>query len=351
MNRPGDELSLRTWAAELEAAAKIARDLAPTAFLPPTHRRYFRDDRGRMLDGKDGRAYRLDLDATTATAAAAIMRGWELGMPPGAALASISVINDTPALSALALRAILQTNGHDIWVLPESNETRAIVRARRAGSADVQESTWTLDRARTAGLYPAPEFSQWRKNPAAMLVARATAEAARWVAADAILGIPYIVEELIDALEETDAPAPLALEPAPPPAAGDGQAPKRARRKTPAAPPALPAAPPPRAEADPAAEADPLAARPVPDAPAEMITDPQRRRLHASFRDIGLGGPEHRLDALSLINGWLEDRDQPVERTSELTMPEARVVLENLDKMIAIAARPDEEGPPRDEPQ
>jgi hypothetical protein len=351
VNRPGDELSLRTWAAELEAAAKIARDLAPTSFLPATHRRFYRDDHGRMLDGKDGRPYRLDLDATTATAAAAIMRGWELGLPPGAALASIAVINDTPALSALALRAILQTNGHDIWVVPGSDGTRAIVRARREGSADVQESTWTLDRARTAGLFPGAEKSQWRKNPAAMLVARATAEASRWVAADAILGIPYIVEELIDALEEPDAPAPLALEPAPPPAAGDGQAPKRARRKSPAAPPALPAAPPPTADPDPVAEADPAAPRPVPDTPAEMITDPQRRRLHASFRDIGLGGPEHRLDALSLINGWLEDRDQPVERTSELTMPEARIVLENLDKMIAIAARPDEEGPPRDEPQ
>ena len=335
MNRPGDEPSLRTWAAELEAAAKIARDLAPTAFLPPTHRRYFRDDHGRMLDGKDNRPYRLDLDATTATAAAAIMRGWELGLPPGAALASISVINDTPALSALALRAILQTNGHDIWVLPESNATRAIVRARRAGSDDVQESTWTLDRARTAGLYPAPEFSQWRKNPGAMLIARATAEAARWVAADAILGIPYIVEELIDALEgdrRVGAACPrarAAVGRRPGPEAGapqDAGGPARAARGPGPA----------------RAEADPLAARPVPDTPAEMITEPQRRRLHATFQGHRARRP-----------GTPPRRAQPDKRLArgprparssgqvELTIAEARIVLENLDKMLAIAAQPD----------
>ena len=159
----------------------------------------YRDEKGRLLDGKDGRPAELDIDATTATAAAAIMTGAELGLKPGAALRSIAVINNTPALSAITLRAILLNAGHEIWVLPDSNRHRAIVRARRLGSEDVQQSTWTLDRAKIAGLYPGQERGQWRKNPGAMLVARATAEAARYVAADAILGIPYTAEELIDA--------------------------------------------------------------------------------------------------------------------------------------------------------
>jgi hypothetical protein len=346
-----DEISIREWAAELEAAASIARTLAPTDFLPLTLKRWHRDDHGRPLDGKDGRPGQLDLEATTATAAAAIMTGAELGLKPGAALRSIAVINNTPALSALTLRAILQNAGHDIWVLPESGPTRAIVRARRGGSEDVQQSTWTIDRAKTAGLYPGQERGQWRKNPGAMLVARATAEAARYVAADAILGIPYTAEELIDEIEGGE--PMLALVAAPADGNGDGppviaaaKKTRTARRKTAAAPmPALPAAPP-AAVPDRAAQAAP---RPVPpdDTPPPLINDQQRKRLHAALRDVDLGAPENRDDALNLINGWLEDHR--IETTSELTAVEARTVIENLEAMHTIArteeSKPDEHEP------
>jgi hypothetical protein len=345
-----DEISIREWAAELEAAASIARTLAPTDFLPLTLKRWLRDDKGRPLDGKDGRPPELDLDATTATAAAAIMTGAELGLKPGAALRSIAVINNTPALSAITLRAILLNAGHEIWVLPDSNETRAIVRARRLGSDDVQQSMWTLDRARTAGLFPGTEKSQWRKNPSAMLVARATAEAARYVAADAILGIPYTAEELIDAIEGTEAPLALVAAPAdgnaaePPGLAAAAKKPRTTRRKTPAPLPALPAAPP-AAVHDRAAEAAP---RPVPpdDTPPPKISKLQMDRLHASLRDLGLGEPESRDDALNLINGWLETRR--IDSTKDLTVVEANIVIQNLDKLRTIART--EEGKP-DEPQ
>jgi hypothetical protein len=345
-----DEISIREWAAELEAAASIARQLAPTDFLPLTLKRWLRDEKGRPLDGKDGRPPELDLDATTATAAAAIMTGAELGLKPGAALRNIAVINNSPALSAMALRAILLNAGHEIWVLPDSNETRAIVRARRVGSDDVQQSLWTLDRAKTAGLYPGQERGQWRKNPAAMLVARATAEAARYVAADAILGIPYTAEELIDEIEGGE--PMLALVGAP--ANGDGAAPvgqaaepkkqRTTRRKTAAPLPALPAAPP-AAVPDRVAAA---AARPVPpdDTPPPKIGKTQMDRLHASLRDLGLGEPENREDALNLINGWLEGRT--VTTTKDLTGVEANIVIQNLGAMRKIAQT--EEGKP-DEPQ
>lgn len=346
-----DEISIREWAAELEAAASIARQLAPTEFVPLTLKRYYRDEKGRLLDGKDGRPAELDIDATTATAAAAIMTGAELGLKPGAALRSIAVINNTPALSAITLRAILLNAGHEIWVLPDSNDTRAIVRARRLGSDDVQQSTWTLDRAKIAGLYPGQERGQWRKNPGAMLVARATAEAARYVAADAILGIPYTAEELIDAIEGAEVPLALVAAPA---GNGDGAEPgglaaavkktRTTRRKTPAAPPALPAAPPSHAEHDKVAAA---AARPVPpdDTPPPPISKPMMDRLHASLRDLGLGEPENRDDALNLINGWLE---RAITTTKDLTAAEANLVIKNLDAMRAIART--EEGT-TDEPQ
>ena len=272
-----DLTSIRAWAAELEAAAKIARDLAPTAFLPASHRRFHRNERGELLDGKDGRAYRLDLDATTATAAAAIMRGWELGLPPGAALSSIAVINDTRTLSALALRAVLQNHGHDIWVLPESNSTRAIVRARRAGSDEIQTSTWTIDRARSllGNAVMNNERSNWKRQPGAMLIARATAEAARWIAADAILGIPAIAEELLDQL---DGATPLAIEAAPPPVA-DGQVPaiappakRQVKRQRAASVPPLPTGPP---------TPTPTPIPPEPPPPPEPISKTQMDRMHA----------------------------------------------------------------------
>jgi hypothetical protein len=324
--RPGDELSLRTWAAELEAAAVIARQLAPTAFLPDTLRRYEYDERGRPIDGKDGRPARLDLDATTATAAAAILTGQELGLKPMASLRSIAVINNTPALAALTLRAILQSNGHDIWVA-ESTMTRAVVRARRAGSLEPpQESIWTLDRAKTAGLYPGRERGQWIRQPQSMLVARATAEASRWIASDAILGIPYTVEELIDALEA--GAEPLALEGPPAAVEGNGQAaaPKAkrsTRRKTPATPPALPAAPP-----------APVPAEPDPE--PGKISKPQLDRMHGELRAVGL---DDRETALEMISGWA---GRTIGTTTELTGVEARKVLAALEKLRSIA-RPAEE--------
>jgi hypothetical protein len=44
----------------------------------------------------------------------------------------------------------------------------------------------------------------WQNQPQAMLLARATAECARLIAADAILGIPYAAEELRDSPELRD---------------------------------------------------------------------------------------------------------------------------------------------------
>jgi hypothetical protein len=325
--QPGGDAALREWVAELEAAASIARQLAPTAFLPDSHRRYHLDERGFPLNGKDGRAYRLDVEATTATAAAAIMTGKELGLDVMASLRSIAIINNTPALSALTLRAILQNAGHDIWVVAESNATRAIVRARRAGTDDVQQSVWTLDRAKTLGLYPGTERSQWRRQPTAMLVARATAEAARWVAADAILGIPYVAEELTDEIEGADTLAieggPAAIE------GGNGEAPKRRRatqRKTRQAPPALPTGPP--AAVAPVTEPE----RGDLDAPPELIRKAQLDRLHIEFRELGWD----RATALSHIADWIGHK---ITSTKNLTANEAHTVLGNVGELRKLAGQ------------
>lgn len=127
-------------------------------------------------------------------AAAAIMTARGVGITdPLAALRSIDVIQGTPAFRANTLRALLQREGHQIWV-EEASSQRALVKGKRKGSDRVEQSMWDMDRARQMGL---ANKDNWKKQPQAMLVARATSEVARLIAADVILGL-YSVEELAD---------------------------------------------------------------------------------------------------------------------------------------------------------
>ena len=169
-------VDLESWANWAKAAAYIARTLAPTPWAPQSLK----------VAG--------DVEKTTANMAAAILTGFELGMKPMSSLRSIDVIGGTPALRAFALRGLVQQAGHEIW-LAESTKTQAIVRGKRRGDTNPQESKWTIERARDLGLVGK---DNWKKQPTAMLVARATAECARLIAADVLLALPYIAEELDD---------------------------------------------------------------------------------------------------------------------------------------------------------
>jgi len=170
---------LMQWAMDAGEAHKIATSLVKTAFVP---------------DSMRGKA-----DEATA----AILTGQEIGLAPMAALRSIDIISGTPAMRAHALRGLVQSKGHEVW-LEEANSTRAIVCGRRKGTDQIQKSIWTIDRAKALGL---AGRDQWRKQPQAMLVARATSECCRLVASDVILGIPYAIEELQDADETVPAEA------------------------------------------------------------------------------------------------------------------------------------------------
>ena len=67
-----------------------------------------------------------DLERTTANVAAAVLTGQELGLTPMASLRSIDVIDGSPALRAVAMRALVQRAGHEIWLV-ESTKTQAVV--------------------------------------------------------------------------------------------------------------------------------------------------------------------------------------------------------------------------------
>jgi hypothetical protein len=161
---------LRDWAEEADAAHRVAKMLVVTSFVPV----HYRDK--------------------PAEAAAAILAGSELGFDPIASLNAFYPIQGTSAPKALTLRAVVQGKGHE-FELVESTPQRCIMRGRRRGAENWQQVTWSLERARQLGL---TSRDQWRKQPQAMLVARATSELARLIGADALMGIPYSYEELQD---------------------------------------------------------------------------------------------------------------------------------------------------------
>jgi hypothetical protein len=158
------------WAQAANAAYEVATKLCGTQFAPVAYR------------GKPEEA------------TAAILAGAEVGLSPMAALRAFDNIQGTPAPKAITLRAITQAHGHKIRI-DESTPTKAVVSGLTKGDTVWQTSTWTIERAREMGL---TGKDQWKKQPAAMLIARATAEVCRWIAADAIMGMPYSAEEIYD---------------------------------------------------------------------------------------------------------------------------------------------------------
>lgn len=178
---------LLRFARDLQLCYNFARSLVTTPFVP------------QQYQGNPGHA------------AAAIMTARGVGIAdPMAALRSLDVIQGTPAFRANTLRALVQRDGHEIWV-EEANSQRVIMRGRRKGEDRIQESMWDMDRARNMGL---TNKDNWKKQPQAMLTARATSELARLIAADTIAGL-YSVEELTDGV----APAEAAPSAEPKPAA------------------------------------------------------------------------------------------------------------------------------------
>jgi len=135
--------------------------------------------------------------------AAAILTGRELGVPPMTSLANIHVIQGKPGLSALVMRALIQSKGHD-WQDVHVSDTRVVVRGRRKGESEWTEASFTADQAAKAkimlGGYPQDK-----------LYARATARLARRKFADVIAGMPYSAEELEDGFDD-DTPADIAAE-------------------------------------------------------------------------------------------------------------------------------------------
>ena len=213
---------------------------------------------------------------------AALLSGAERGLGPMESLRSVNVIEGKPSLTAEATRALVFAAGHEIEFL-ETSATKATVVGRRYGSEKTSiPFTWTLDRARRAGL---AGKDNWRKYPEDMLRARVTAELCKAIFPDVVAGLE-ISEVVADDVE----PAPTttrrrATRPTIAPPSDPGE--------VVAIPPASPDQPPKVREQPPAGVAD-LGGIPGADTPswgtsvaaAEPVTpaDPATaRRIHAEL--------------------------------------------------------------------
>ena len=296
---------------------------------------------------------------------AALLYGEEVGLAgPMTSLARIAVINGRPTLAAEAQRALILAAGHDLWI-DELTITRCTVAGRRRDSDNVSRITWTMDDAKRAGL---AGKQNWRLYPRQMLLARASAELARAIFPDAIGGLAATEE-----LEDEPTPTPIDNGDTPPAAT-------RRRRRSGITVGGEPSAPVPPAESEPTPEppAEPSEAQgasqaagdlppdeqaivdqlerdfdatertesagaeagtssagsgaervvaPVsPAEPAPPITEPQRRKIHALFRDKGIADRAERLTYCGQVIG----RDVPT--STELTVDEASQIIDHLEQ-------------------
>lgn len=282
---PDAAQGLVAWAQAASAAHGLAASLCKTVFVP------------KEFQNKPD-------DAT-----AAILYGAEVGLSPLAALQSVYVISGKPSMYARTMQAVVLAAGHELWTDQETDGSVTVCGIRK-GTSHVERSTWTIDRARKAGY---TSNKKYETDPQAMLWARATSTVCRRVAPDALLGMPYSVEEL----EDEERPRTTTVTRA-------DTATRTVKRQ-------------PR-------KAAPLAIEPPLDPEPEDgdgITSPQMKKLHALLNEHGLSDREKALPfiAETIGTGLASSRD--------LTKDQASRVIDLLEGMD----RPQPEEPELDWPE
>lgn len=298
--------NLVAWAEAASAAHRLAAPLVKTAFVPE----HFRP-RGDSPEA---------LQIAQASATAAVLFGAEAGLSPLQALQGVYVISGKPAMYARTMLAVTLGRGHEVWT-EELTDTRAVVCGRRRGSEHVERVVWTAERARKAGY---TKNAKYQTDPQSMLLARAQSDACRRIAPDALLGMPYSVEEL----EDEEQPAAVVT------MQRDPQ--KRTARRAPVTPVEEPAL-------DPDEPIDLVPAEPTePD--LDDKTDPrdvpatraQITKLNIQLQEAGITDREEKLQYLSGSVG------RGLESSKDLTKAEANGLIDMLEREAAAERATDQ---------
>lgn len=285
---------LGQWVTAAAQARQLVAGLVHTAFIPDSYR--------VKLDPRATPDQRAEAERVViGNATAAVLQGITLGIDPMTALQQIYVVHGRPGMYAQMMVALVTAHGHDVWT-EDLTDTRAVVCGRRRGAENVERSTVTMDMARKAGWTSNQAYT---KTPQDMLYARAAARLCKRIAPEVLLGIAS-VEEMQDEIRTTAEVGPRTVRPRSKPAAIEAS-------EEPALPDTAPA--------DPPFEADPPAER--------MITQAQQRKLHALLRDLNMADRDV---AFVHIAGIL---DREVQSTKDLTLDDARQVIDALDAEVA----------------
>ena len=156
-----------------------------------------------------------------------------------------------------------------------------------------------------------------------MLVARATSECARLIAADALLGVPYTAEELDDGVDPQIVPNTT----------GPASEKRTARRRTAQQPAAVRAQP---SSEQAAPDPEPGFDDGLGEFTTERLTEPQSKKLHALYRELGIEDREQRLaDAAAFVGHDLAS-------SAELTKDEASGLIDDLEMRVEALAPSDD---------
>lgn len=172
-----------SWTSVVGEVAKLAQYVADTEFVPK------------------------GLRGNAPAAAAAILYGREIGLPPMTALNGVYIVDGSPSLAAEQMRSLVLAAGHDLEFV-ETTGTICKVRGRRRGSETWTTVEWSIDMARAAGL-TTKKGSVWQNYPRRMLQARASSELCELVFPDVIHGFRSL-EAQQDAADEQDTTAAAA---------------------------------------------------------------------------------------------------------------------------------------------
>jgi hypothetical protein len=275
------------------AAKQLADALCDTDMVPATYR------------GKPGNG------------AAAILYGQELGLNPIQSLQHIFIVHGTPAIYARTAVALLKRHGIKFRTIEEST-TCVTVRAERGD--EVEESTWTIERATKAGF---TSNKKYVSEPQQMLYAKAAMEVSRRIAPDILLGIAYSTEELELSEQQQARPVQSQRPTAVAPRRGvEGL--RTAITPKPAQPVVVDVEPEPAPEPP---KPQPAAAQ----APAGMTPATRKKWVASMFAALAEADCNDREDQLIVITELAQRRLDPPEHRDSITDDELRMVVNALN--------------------
>jgi hypothetical protein len=292
---------LGEWVRAAESAQELVAQLVDTPFVPDAYR-------PRVDPRETPQQKAAARQIAVATGTAAVLQGITLGLDPLTALQQIYVVHGRPGMYTEIKVALVKSRGHEVWT-EDISDSRAVVCGRRKGTDYVERVTVTMDQARKAGWTTNQAYT---KTPQDMLYARAAGRVCDRIAPDVLMGIAS-VEEIQDTVQTTAE-------------AGNGHRTVTPRRKAAAAIEAT-------VSEDPPLEDTP-AADPAPAEEPRLITTAQSRKMFALLREQGL---TDRDAALTFISNLVE---RQLESSKELTVDEARVVIDALEEASPVDDQP-----------